>query len=198
VTIEQNTTGVAEIRVTMTGRLWLADIEAQEAHRLSLRIRSDELGVLPLLGPGAAVECALDADEGRCCVAATVTDQSGEQLSLCLPPAWRGVERRTAARMSGGFAVSYVAGDGTGGGVCVDISAGGMRLRTDRAIPPWSAVDLEFILPGELLPLRIRGIVLYVHSVETGASAFDLGMKFLHQQREDEDRIARYCCDLPV
>jgi hypothetical protein len=185
--------GTVEIRVHMTGALWFAEVEAQGSDHLRVRLRTGELGALPSLAEGMAVDCAMESADGRYCVEAHVLRQDGALLWLTIAPVWIRAENRQSPRMTGGFTVAYTAGEASGIAACLDISAGGMRLRMANPLPLRSSVGLSFTLPGEPQPVDLDGTVLYVHSLEDDTPGVDVGVKFRHVPVADGARIARFC-----
>jgi hypothetical protein len=187
--------GTVELLLKTTGVCWFASIVAQDAERLCLRLRPDELGVLPVFAEGTSLECSmwsLDGDGERYYVTGAVLSQAGESLWLHIPPIWRMSERRNASRTTGGFAVRYGSEEVNGVAACMDVSAGGLRVRMKNPLPQRSAVHLLFTLPGEALPVEAQGRVLYVRSQEDEAGC-DVGIKFVCLSPGDSARIARYC-----
>jgi hypothetical protein len=184
--------GVVEIRVRVTGALWFAEVEAQGTDHLRVRLRAGELGALPTLTEGMAVDCAMESADGRYCVVAHVLRQNEALLWLTMPPVWQRTENRQSPRVTGGFPVNYSAGEASGTGACLDISGGGMRLRLANPLPLRSSVDLSFTLPGEVLPVTLVGTVLYIHPLDDDAPGVDVGVKFRHVPVVDGTRIARF------
>ena len=74
-------------------------------------------------------------------------------------------------------------------GYTVNMSAGGLFLRTDQPLPPGEEVKLEFSLPGNNQPILCRGRVAWVTSAKTPANAHHppgMGIEFLDLEEERE------------
>src|SRR5438105_14125285 len=95
-----------ELRSMATGAVWMAVVEAQGADHLRVRVQPDEIGALPVLPPGVALECAMDSPEGRYFVSATAIAQKSELLWLEISPMSRRPERRATRRPAGAFQVA--------------------------------------------------------------------------------------------
>jgi hypothetical protein len=190
---EVSVTGTAEIRLEATGVVWLADVEAQGGDHLRVRLRPDSLGVLPQLATDTAVGCAMDGADGRYYVDATVLEQEGPVLWLRIALAWSRTERRQNLRAPGGFPVSYRMGEVEGIAACMDVSAGGMRLRMAQAPPSRAHMTLSFKLPGEPVPVRTEGLVIYTRPAEAPGTGTDVGVKFQNLSPRDAARIQGYC-----
>lgn len=192
-TSQTNERAAIELKLATTGVVWLADLEAQGAEHLRVRLRADDLGVLPALAAGTSLECTMRSPDGDYYVTGRVLQQVNATLWLSLPPMWRKEERRDFARQSGGFAVKYFADKANGVAACVDISAGGIKIRAKQALTVKTRLELFFTLPGEGLPVRVQGLVLHCNPAESTDSGFDVGIKFSGLQIGDAARIARYC-----
>jgi hypothetical protein len=188
-----NQGATVELRLATTGVVWIAELEAQGAEHLRVRLREDDLGVLPILTPGTSLECTMRSEDGRYYVVGSVLQQSRATVWLSLPPMWRKTERREFARQSGGFAVRYDSEFANGIAHCVDVSAGGMKIRVKQELRAKSRMELLFTLPGEALPVRVQGVVLHCKPAEIAENGFELGVKFSDLQIGDAARIARYC-----
>jgi hypothetical protein len=193
VTSQTNDRATIELKLTTTGVVWLADLEAQGTEHLRVRLRADDLGVLPVLAAGTSLECTMRSPDGDYYVTGTILQQVNATLWLSLPPMWRKAERRDFARQSGGFAVKYFSDKANGVAACVDISAGGIKIRVKQPLPERSKLELFFTLPGEGLPVEVQGLILHCNATDTTDGGFDLGIKFTNLQLGDAARIARYC-----
>jgi hypothetical protein len=185
--------GLVELRVDSTGALWFADVEAQGSEHLRVRLRPGELGTLPTLPGGTAVDCGMDSETGRLRIAANVINQKGAVLWLGLPPAWWKEDRRRSPRCVGGFPVTYTLDDVSTIGACQDIAAGGLRVRAAEPLPVDTSIDLLFRLPGDKSPVRTSAVVLYARPSNDGSESVDMGMKFIRLGIQDGVRIARFC-----
>ncbi len=188
-----DTESMVELKLATTGVVWHAILEAQGTDHLRVRLRPDDLGVLPALAAGTSLECTMRSEEGSYYVIGSVLKQQAATIWLSLPKIWRKEERRDSVRATGGFVVKYIIDTTSGVAACMDVSAGGMRLRTNRAFPRMSHVYLLFTLPGEALPVHVQGLVLHSIPVEAPAQGVDLGIKFSNLAIGDATRIARYC-----
>lgn len=188
-----NQGATVELRLATTGVMWLADLEAQGIDHLRVRLRADDLGVLPVLMPGTALECTMRSEDGRYYVNGSVLQQSRDRVWLALPAQWRKDELREFARQTGGFAVKYFADVANGVAHCVDISAGGLKICVKQQIPSRCRIEIFFTLPGEALPVHVQGLVLHCKPAESKDEVFELGIKFCDLQIGDAARIARYC-----
>src|SRR5438105_1190678 len=171
-------TEMAELQLRMAGLPWLAKVEAQGGDHVRVRVQGDELGAVPQVGPGTLIECAMDSPEARYHADVTVLKQEGDVLWLRIPTTWSRTERRCSPRLTSLFSVSYVSDGHSGVGACLDISAGGMRLRIARTLPGHSRITLDFTLPGEDEPIRITGLVLYCAPGSGMGKGIDTGIKF--------------------
>jgi hypothetical protein len=192
-TAEVSTGCEVELRSMATGALWVADVEAQGAEHLRVRVRPDEIGVMPVLPAGTALECAMDSQDGRYFVSATAIAQQSDLIWLEISPMWRRTERRAFRRYSGAFQVHYFHDQRHGIAACLDISAGGCRLRVKSPLPVQSSIELVFTLPGTPLPMRTQARILHVRPSDGAQTAVDLGIKFTDLAVEDGARLARYC-----
>jgi len=185
--------GLVELKLATTGIVWIAHVEAQGTDHLRVRLRNDDLGVIPVLTTGTSLECTMRAEDGRYYVIGSVLKQESATVWLSLPPIWRMEERRDTTRNTGGFGVKYVSSEASGLASCIDISAGGVRIRTRGTLSSRSHVEMLFTLPGEALPVRVEGIVLYSRPAEKIEHGFETGVKFLNLAIGDSMRITRYC-----
>jgi len=75
----------------------------------------------------------------------------------------------------------------------VNISAGGMRFRTDDLIEIGSHLELEIALPGSPAPLVVQGKVVWSQALGAGAS--ENGVQFMEMtpgQHEHIDSLVRF------
>ena len=77
--------------------------------------------------------------------------------------------------------------------VCVkDISRGGMRIRTHKAIPLTETLTIAFVVPGNKKP--VEATITPTWSCEvSSADSFDTGVRFVEMSQEAEDVIRQYC-----
>jgi hypothetical protein len=185
--------GLVELKLATTGIVWMAHVEAQGTDHLRVKLKGDDLGVLPVLTTGTSLECTMRAADGRYYVIGSVLKQESAIVWLSLPPIWRMEERRDTTRNTGGFGVKYVNSEASGLASCIDISAGGIRVRTRTELTSRTHVELLFTLPGEALPVRVEGIILYSRPAEKIEHGFETGVKFIDLAIGDSMRISRYC-----
>jgi response regulator RpfG family c-di-GMP phosphodiesterase len=74
-------------------------------------------------------------------------------------------------------------------GRSINISATGMLVELDRALPQDGPLRLRFYLPGDARPLEIAAEILRAEFV---GSMSKYGMRFLNQTHDDRERISRY------
>jgi hypothetical protein len=87
----------------------------------------------------------------------------------------------------------YKYAGGKGKALCVDVSAGGFRLRTTHIFAQRETITLEFKLPGDSTLIRTDGIVLRVGGIEGPGAGFEIGVKFVRMRPVDGARLAAFC-----
>jgi len=85
-------------------------------------------------------------------------------------------ERRVWPRAPVSFVAKLRFGRSTKQAEVHNLAAGGLFLVTDAAIPIGSRVELGWTLPGDRIPVRARGVVVW--SQPMGARANGLGVRF--------------------
>ena len=108
-------------------------------------------------------------------------------------------ERRKSPRLSCRLASSFRDTESTDSwSSCfvsiMDISRGGMRLRTHRRIPLTARPNIAFALPNPYHRKTFQAVVAPVWSSEIpGADSFDIGVRFIDIGAEAEDAIRHIC-----
>jgi uncharacterized protein (TIGR02266 family) len=106
-------------------------------------------------------------------------------------------ERRDFGRVPVPFAIRYRVygqlGESWHEIATINISAGGMRFRTDDPIEVGSHLELEIALPGSPAPLVVQGKVVWNQAL--GARASENGVQFMEMtpdQHEHIDSLVRF------
>ncbi len=106
-------------------------------------------------------------------------------------------ERRQFPRITQPFDVRYrISGEFTAAwcaATLVNLSAGGMRIRSADPIPPDAVLDLEFQLPSTHAPFVLRGRVLWDQIQAAGV--IEYGIAFLEPdavQQIQIDEVVRF------
>ncbi len=74
-----------------------------------------------------------------------------------------------------------------------DISTGGLFVATFKLIPVGTVIDLEFSMPGEDEPVKIKGVVRWIKDCSSGEHEQPgMGIEFLNISEEDKVRIERF------
>ncbi len=183
----------ADIHLKTTGQTWLGDLEASGSNHIRLRLLPTETGALPRLAVGTSVDCAVGEGAKRFFAEGKVLKQEGAVVWLDVPCNWTRTERRISNRSSTAFPVSYHSKDFNGKASCVDIGVGGFRLRVRHTIPKGTAVSVDFILPGDDVPVRTDGLVLRMDGTDGFDLGVEIGVKFIRMRPADGARIAKYC-----
>lgn len=76
-------------------------------------------------------------------------------------------------------------------GTSADISFSGMLLETDKKLPPDSTVVLQFVIPGENEPLRIRGKVARVDDMNFKEKV-GLGIEFKEMDNKATELLSNF------
>jgi hypothetical protein len=114
---------------------------------------------------------------------------------LLLRALYRGEERRSEARVPIGFDISLRSGMRRREALLVDLSRGGCRLITDRALPAGAKLSLH--LPGELLgegDLSISGQILRCERDPQALAegGFRIAVRFYDLREADRERLERF------
>jgi uncharacterized protein (TIGR02266 family) len=111
-------------------------------------------------------------------------------------------ERRDFGRVPVPFAIRYriygELGESWHEITTINISAGGMRFRTDDLLEVDSQLEVEISLPGSPTPLVVQGKVVWSQALGAGAS--ENGVQFLNmtpQQREHIDSLVQFLVKKP-
>ena len=184
---------LVEIHTKSTHETWLATAEAVEDDRLRVEVCSAGVIGIPYWHEAALVQCMINGNDGRYHVEAVVLKQSGGTLWLHIPPILTRVDRRKHPRITGAFPVSYRTEEMDGIAVCLDVSAGGMRLRMSGELKEGTTLDLYFVLPGDPLPVRAQASVVHSYGEAPGTAGADVGVHLTTISSADCARIAHYC-----
>jgi uncharacterized protein (TIGR02266 family) len=96
-----------------------------------------------------------------------------------------GSDRRQATRVAVDFFLEERTGDALYYQRATNLSLGGLYLDRTLPHPPGTQVDLQFRLPGDPAPLRIKGEVIESTSRDLG-----MGVRFVDLSLGDRARIA--------
>ena len=106
-------------------------------------------------------------------------------------------DRRQFPRVTQPFKMRYRISDELGASwyaaTIINLSAGGMRIRSADAIPPEAALEIEIQLPTDQRPLMLCGRVMWDH-VQAGG-AVEYGVAFLDlapAQQVQIDRLVQF------
>jgi len=80
--------------------------------------------------------------------------------------------------------------DGEGLAQSLDLSEGGLSFISDKNIPVDSFLEVELNLPGESVPIYIKGEVVRVEEEPTGK--FDVIIKFEYKLEKDAEILHHY------
>lgn len=69
------------------------------------------------------------------------------------------------------------------GGIVVNLSQTGMCLQTMEMLPQTASIELDFVVPGTQLTVRVTGTVLWAHASGRG------GIKFTHVDSEEQRKL---------
>src|SRR5262245_22568104 len=75
---------------------------------------------------------------------------------------------------------------------CSNLSEGGIFLEKTIPHPIGTCVDIEFTLPGQNDPIRVRAEIV---SALEGEDRLGMGMKFVNLANDAADRIRRFIAD---
>lgn len=189
--IEQTILQDADLCLQAEGLKWYADVEAQGAEHLRVRLRASDIGVGPQWPADTRVECFMATEGGRYNVEATVLRQEGDLVWLRIPPSWNTGERRRSARVATSFPVTCKVDGVELQAFCRDLSVGGMRLRMAKGLRKGTRIELWFTLSDDPEPLQVEGTILYQKPAEDMDGQTDLGIKFSSLDPADGARIAR-------
>ena len=81
-----------------------------------------------------------------------------------------------------------------------NISAEGICFSSDRELNPGDTLRLEFFVPQDSKPIRLKGEVVWSSKMEDtkNPNRFDTGVKLLDISKTDENRFLVYVCDKMV
>ncbi len=96
------------------------------------------------------------------------------------------VERRRSPRAPVVVRVEYSTVDAFFSDFSRDLNEGGIFIETDRPLEPESEVSLQFRIPGDDEPLRVRGRVAWS---TRGGSRSGMGVEFEALPEEARERI---------
>jgi hypothetical protein len=183
---------VVEIRIKPKGEVWYGVAEAQGDDQLRVKLCPIDPEGYPVWEEGTPVQCIMEGADGRYHSEAIVLKQSNDLVWFHLPPLSTRIDRRKSLRVTGGMPVTYRTDDEDGIAVCLDVGASGMRLRMPTEMPERTQLELYFILPGETLPIRTKGIVTHVSRPENSSAKVDVGVKFVGPNPADVARLVRF------
>ena len=164
------------VRLKTAEGIWLADLAAQGAAHLHVRLWYHNPDDAPHWAIGSAIDCSLTRDENSYHAAATVLKQEGPDIWLGVPPMWTSAEKRRSERLSADFPVSYIFGNKTGQAIVRDFGAGSLKILSTEPIGLWKRLTLTFSLPGEPMPTTLEGVV--IHESAGDESGYEIGIKF--------------------
>jgi uncharacterized protein (TIGR02266 family) len=108
-------------------------------------------------------------------------------------PSKRGEDRRQFYRATIKTAVHIGSESNFYTGFTDDISEGGLFVATHNLLANLAVVDLEFTLPDEGPPIRVRGEVRWVREYNPTSDGHPgMGIRFLGLSQEDRDRIEKF------
>jgi hypothetical protein len=100
-------------------------------------------------------------------------------------------ERRQQVRNAVDFPVTVVLNDRQWAARCVNISAGGLRIRLSEPLPLWQRLALHFQIPGCEESFHVEGMALYATPVNGAENGVDAGIKFLGLSPAEGAHISR-------
>lgn len=157
-----------EARLSAENGTWVADVEAQGADHLRLRFRTPVSGNLPRWVPGTALTCVLKSETDTIFAEVSLLKCASGIAWITCPAHWEDWDRRSARREVGGFLVQYTIGSHIGSAECVNVSAGGIRLRMPFAVQKGTKARVSFALPGSDEQVTYGALAVQVDGDEVG------------------------------
>lgn len=104
-------------------------------------------------------------------------------------------ERRLHPRTQIQIEVNYRSLDALYENPVLDISQGGMFIRTESPLPLGTEISLEFVIPGQDQTIQSKGLVVWRHeSTHSRISSQKpgMGIRFIQMEPQDLKRIKAY------
>jgi len=111
-------------------------------------------------------------------------------------------ERRRFVRLGDNLKVNFQTQDKTKPGqlaqkvaaIVKNISVEGMCFTSEKELTPGEEINLEVFLPGDNMPLRIDGEVIWNNKAETNdeRAEFETGVKLFTLEKSDEGKFMSY------
>lgn len=110
------------------------------------------------------------------------------------------MERRKFIRLETTIKVDYKSEEAktSGSGLCRNISLGGIRLISNKRLEKDQAMELKMYIIKKQKPVTATGRIMWVKeiAIKGSTNVYDIGIKFLHIEKEDEKIFFEYIFDL--
>lgn len=74
----------------------------------------------------------------------------------------------------------------------LNLSSGGLFIKTVQPLGIGSDITVDFTLPGFDHPFQIAGKIIWIRTVENSEGPPGMGIKFTNMQKVDEDILVQY------
>lgn len=110
------------------------------------------------------------------------------------------MERRKFIRLDTTIKVDYKSEETktSGSALCRNISLGGIRLISNKSLEKDQTMELKLYLIKNQKPIIATGIIMWVKdiAIKGSTNVYDIGVKFLHIDKEDEKIFFEYIYNL--